>query len=307
MSRCYGLENLGETVMETLNDLKSSIRRRFEFIEFCLNWEGKVGRPQLRDQFSISLQQATNDLTAYIDACPGNMTYDPRQRSYVANAKFKPRLISGKASDYFMHLEMLAKKFRTKEEIWINSIPEFAMVAASSRELSSKTLRTVVDAIKQGSAIQCRYASISSGDDTPRTLIPHALASDGHRWHVRAYHLEKDRYGDFVLSRLSDLKSFPMPEVQIREDEEWSKIVKVELSADDEMDEKSRSQLEYEYGMKNGMLRVKTSQAMLFYVLRHYGFNPYDREGDGKMRNKSSFWLKVKNLDEVERCLRRRD
>lgn len=293
--------------MESLNNLKISIRRRFEFIEFCLNWEGKVGRPQLQDQFSISPQQATNDLTTYIDACPGNMIYDPRQRSYVASVKFKPHLISGKASDYFMHLEMLAKKFRTKEEIWIQSIPEFAMVAAAAREPTTNTLRTVVDAIKQNHAIKCKYASISSGDDMPRTLIPHALASDGHRWHVRAYHLEKDRYGDFVLSRLSDLSSAPRPDRPVREDEEWSTIVKVELSADDEMDDKQRPQLEHEYGMKNGVLRVNTSQAMLFYVLRHYGFNPYDRESNGKMRNKSSFWLKVQNLDEVEQCLRRRD
>ena len=57
--------------MSDLKDLRASIRRRFEFIEFQLHWEGSVGRRKLQDQFSISPQQATNDLTAYMDACPG--------------------------------------------------------------------------------------------------------------------------------------------------------------------------------------------------------------------------------------------
>lgn len=288
-------------------EMKLGVRRRFEFIEFCLNWEGKVGRPQLQSQFGISPQQATNDLTSYLDNCPGNMNYDPRQRSYVATANFKTKLISGEATEYFMHLEMLAKGYRTKDEVWIKSLPRVSTVAVSSRPLSKETVKAVVQAINTDSGLSCGYASISSGSDSHRTLVPTALVSDGHRWHIRAYHFEKKRFADFVLTRMTDPKVVDSPVHPIPPDDKWTEEVTIRLSAAGAHDDWRRAQLEHEYEMEDGLLSVPTTKALLFYVLRQYGFNPYDREEDGKMRNVSSFQLKVSNLDEVEECLRRRD
>lgn len=292
--------------MEEFKDIKTNIRRRFEFIEFCLNWDGKVGRPQLQDQFSISPQQATTDLTTYLDYCPGNMGYDPRQRAYIASDSFAPELISGEASEYFMHLEMLAKGYRTNSEVWIRNLPQVATVSVSSRPLSKATVKAIVQAINSESALLCDYASISSGGVSSRTLVPTALVSDGHRWHIRAYHLEKARYGDFVLTRMTRPEVIPRPEQPVPIDVEWTENIIVQFSAVGVHNEWRRSQLEYEYEMEGGKLLVSTSKALLFYVLRQYGFNPYDREENGMMRNVSSFQLEVSNLEEVEECLRRR-
>lgn len=292
--------------MIALKDLKTNIRRRFEFIEFCLNWGGRVGRPQLQSQFGISPQQATNDLTTYLDSCPGNMQYDPRERAYVSSPKFKPKLISGEASEYFMQLEMLSRGFRTKDEIWIKDLPRVATVSVSSRPLEKRIVQAVVKAITTGSALHCVYASISSGVDSERTLAPTALVSDGHRWHVRAYHFEKDRFSDFVLTRMANPKVVRKPDQIVPSDDEWDEEITVKLSAAGTLNEWRRRQLEHEYEMENGTLSVLTTKAMLFYVLRQYGFNPYDREDDGMMRNVSSFQLEVMNPQEVEECLRRR-
>ena len=57
-------------------EIKPSVRRRFEFIEFQLLWEGVVGRKVLQEKFEISPQQATKDLTSYLDIAPSNMMYD---------------------------------------------------------------------------------------------------------------------------------------------------------------------------------------------------------------------------------------
>jgi len=235
------------------------------------------------------------------------MSYDPRQRAYIADDSFEPKLISGEASEYFMHLEMLAKGYRTNEEVWIRNLPKVATVSVSSRPLSKATVKAVVKAINSESALLCDYASISSGNVGRRTLIPTALVSDGHRWHIRAYHLEKARYGDYVLSRMSQPKVTLRPKQSVPIDGEWTENIIVQLSAAGAHNEWRRSQLEYEYEMENGKLPISTSKALLFYVLRQYGFNPYDREENGMMRNVSSFQLKVSNLEEVEECLRRRD
>ena len=294
---------MGEKMTDA--EIKPSVRRRFEYIEFQLNWEGSIGRKKLKDQFEISVQQATNDLNAYLDLCPGNMLYDPRQKTYVPSAEFRPQLTSGRSSDYLMHLEMLQHGYRTAGEIWVDDLPTFDAVSTISREIDPRTFKYIVSAIRDGRRILARYISLSSDNVEPRTLWPHAIASDGHRWHVRAFDFAKGRYSDFVLSRLEVFEVLSPPDEQIPEDTEWNVDVEVILKAESGLKKQKRDQLELEYRMTNGRLCLRVRKAMLWYYLRHYGFNPDDIDGVA-FRNKSSFHLQVSNLKEVERCLGRR-
>ena len=292
--------------MSELQDLKVSIRRRFEFIEFQLHWEGSVGRKKLQDQFSISLQQATIDLTSYMDACPDNMLYDPRQKAYVPTSKFRPVLITGEAFEYLMHLDILSCGYRREGEIWAKSIPVFDAVSAQSRKISSRVLMHVLQSMRSRICLHARYISLSSGSTGFRMLLPHAIASDGHRWHMRAYDLERTRYSDFVLSRIERTELRDKPACEIPVDTAWHNNVDVILKVDPAIDQHKKERLEFEYGMTNGHLRLSVRQAMLFYYLRHYGFDPRKTQ-DGKIRNSSSFLLHIENIDEVEKCIGRRN
>lgn len=291
--------------MSSLAGQKATIRKRLEFIEFQLAWEGRLQRKQLQDQFEISPQQATIDLGEYGDAYPENIAYDPRQKAYVRGANFSPGLTAGDVSEYLAHLELLGRGFREESEIWPVSAPEFDTVTVSSRPISPKTFRLVLSAIRQRQCLKARYVSLSSGNENFRALFPHALGNDGHRWHVRAYDFEMDRYSDFVLSRMEAQGVMDAPSKALPEDEEWNTTVQLVLEADSNLDGAKRQRLESEYRMRNGSLRLKVRQAMLFYCLRLYGFNPLDLE-NGAMRNSSSFHLKVENLEEVEGWLGRR-
>lgn len=288
-----------------LHVAKTSIRRRFEFIEFQLNWEGSVGRKKLQDQFSISPQQATNDLTSYMDACPGNMVYDPRQKTYVPTAAFQPVLISGDASEYLMQLDMLHHGYRDKREVWTTTIPTYDAVSIQSRQIRPPVLKHVLQAMRSRVSLRARYISLTSNSSAMRTLVPHAIASDGHRWHMRAYDLDKLRYSDFVLSRVEKTELRNCPKQEVPEDTAWNTRVEVILKADPSLDDTQKQCLEHEYGMKKGRLCLKVRQAMMFYYLRHYGFNPRETE-NGAMRNKSSHLLAIDNIEEVEKCIGRR-
>ena len=291
--------------MSDLKDLRASIRRRFEFIEFQLHWEGSVGRRKLQDQFSISPQQATNDLTAYMDACPGNMIYDPRQKTYVPGSKFRPVLTQGEASEYLMHLDILHHGYREESEVWATSIPVFDAVSVRSRKISSEVLKHVLQSVRSRSCLKARYISLSSDNAGFRILLPHAIASDGHRWHMRAFDIENKRYSDFVLSRLEKTEPAGLPEHDVPEDTAWNANVEVVLKAEPALDQSKKERLEFEYGMTDGRLRFSVRQAMLFYYLRYYGFDPRETE-NGKIRNKSSFLLSIENIEEVEVCIGRR-
>ena len=291
--------------MAHVREMKTSIRRRFEFIEFQLAWDGSIGRKKLQKQFSISMQQATKDLNTYMDAYPGNMLYDPRQKFYVPSASFQPRLTKGDVTEYLMHLLMLHEGYREEQEVWLDSVPKFDVVSARSRQMKPDIFKTVLAAIRGEACLRARYISMSSDNVGPRTLMPHAIASDGHRWHMRAFEFEKGRYSDFVLSRIRSAEPTAAPTLELPPDTVWDTVVDLVLKADSALDPAQRESLEYEYGMKNGRLSLRVRQAMLFYYLRHYGFNP--RTSTKKaMQNESSFHLKVSNIREIERCLRRK-
>ena len=291
--------------MSDLQDLKTSIRRRFEFIEFQLNWEGSVGRKKLQDQFSISPQQATIDLNSYMDACPSNMNYDPRQKTYVPSPKFRPVLTRGEASEYLMHLEILHHGYREEDEIWATSIPVFDAVSVHSRRIHPQVLKHVLLCMRSRSCLKGRYISLSSDNAGFRILLPHAIASDGHRWHIRAFDTENARYSDFVLSRLEKTEPRGQPGQDVPEDTAWNTYVEVILKADPSLDRSKKERLEFEYRMTNGQLHITVRQAMLFYYLRHYGFDPRETE-NSRMRNKSSFLLCIENIEDVEKCIGRR-
>ncbi|APX89656.1 hypothetical protein BV394_07950 [Brevirhabdus pacifica] len=288
------------------DNIKPGQRKRYEFIEFQLMWDGTIGRKLLKDKFEISLQQATLDLTSYLDLAPKNMSYDPRQRTYVARSNFRPAFIKGEAKEYLHHLEMLHHGYRDADEIWPASIPAFDAVAASSRNTDPKALKTVLRAIRDRHCLEVMYVSLSSESESPRCLYPHAIASDGHRWHMRAYDEDKDRHSDFVLSRIETIKAKEDRARDLPEDKEWSTIVCLRLRPDPSLSERQRSRLEIEYDMQGGELEVNVRQAMLFYYLRFYGFNPHEKK-DGMIRNVSSFSLNIVNLKEIEKCLNRRN
>ena len=289
-----------------LGEQKANVRKRQQFIEFQLAWEGKLQRKQLQDQFEISPQQSTVDLGEYSDAYPSNIAYDPRQRAYVRGTAFAPQLTDGDVSEYLAQLEMLSKGYREESEIWPVNIPEFDTVAVHSRPIAPETFKLVLAAIRQRQCRKARYVSLSSGSEGFRAILPHALASDGHRWHVRAFDFDKRRYSDFVLSRLEANGFTDTPGDDLPRDVDWTSTIQLILTTDPAMPEPRRERLESEYRMRKGALKIKIRQAMLFYYLRFYGFNPHDLE-DGIMRNVSSFHLKVANMEEVEKWLGRRN
>jgi hypothetical protein len=291
--------------MPTLKEQKHNILKRLEFIEFQLFWEDSLGRKKLQDQFDISPQQATNDISMYGDACPENLSYDPRQRAYVATKKFRPRLIKMDAIDYLRRIESFYKKHKNKDEIWIDRLPPFDGIFFGERSVKASILKSVLDAIFNETALSVTYGSLSSGGLQPRILAPHAIAHDGHRWHMRAYDHDKNRFSDFVLSRISAAHLWTEAPKVPESDHSWNEKLSVFLKPDPKLDKAKQDLLADDYGMKDGIMTISVRRAMLFYALRHFGFNPFDRH-DGKMRNVSSFHLFVENLEEVEACLGRR-
>lgn len=288
-------------------EMNPNVRKRLEFIEFSLFWEGQIGRKQIKDQFEISLQQATIDLNAYLELAPSNMLYNPRVKRYVPQENFEPVLIKGSSAEYFRFFDAYVQNYRTAEEVWMSSIPDYKSVSKPKRHISATILRSVLKAIRENQSFEMTYVSLHSnaGKVAPRKVSPHALATDGNRWHMRAYDHSHERFADFVLSRIEKAAGFEDTDIKPEQDIVWDTQRVLCFIPHADLEPKKQAKIADEYEMDNGVLRLEVSQAMLFYYLRQFGFNPDPVDG-GPMRNESSYQLQLQNINQVEGWLQRR-
>src|SRR6266850_5427329 len=85
---------------EQIWPVRWSQKRRLEFIEFRLLWDGRVNRADLINFFGISVPQASLDLAKYRELAPANAVYDSTEKTYVAGSSFASVLVSNSADFY---------------------------------------------------------------------------------------------------------------------------------------------------------------------------------------------------------------
>ena len=285
--------------------LKEAVRRRWELIEFCLNWEGAVGRKRLQDAFKISAQQATKDLNGYVEFAPMNMHYNPRKKSYVRSETFSVTLTTDDPNEYLNRLASITDD-PLQGNPWIDFRYRVSRVLPRHRQIPKNVLREVTKGIRERRIVKGKYIALSNDSGSEeKEFVPLALASDGHRWHARVYNVLRDRFSDYVLSRFSSANAGEPYKNEVRRDDNWCDSVDLLLKPNPSLSADSRKALEFEYEMQQGQLAITVKKAMLFYYLRHYGFNPLAHSAEG-MKNESSFNLKIINFDEIGQVLERR-
>jgi len=105
-----------------------------------------------------------------------------------------------------------------------------------------------------------------------REIVPFALASDGLRWHTRAFDRKSGEFRDFVVSRMDEAAvindSAPEKHESPAQDIQWSRIVELDLVP--HPDKGSHELVKRDYEMDGGVLHLKLRAAMAGYVLRQW-------------------------------------
>lgn len=123
--------------------------------------------------------------------------------------------------------------------------------------------------------LEVLYASPHGKSRRWRWLMPHALAWSGHRWHVRAWCLEKLDYRDFVLGRMEEARwPEPVTEPLPVRDEAWDTYVTVEVRPHHELGEEEQAVIAQEFRMQKRRLRIPVRQAMVQYLETALGLVP---------------------------------
>lgn len=274
-----------------------SQERRLQFIDFRLQWEGRINRRDVTEFFKISVPQASADIARYAELAPQNLEYDTSSRTYLARPGFAPHFETTGPRQYLSQLLALERQVLTGDQVFLAFRPPVASVPLPSRAIEPTTLSLMLRAISEGRKLQIRYQSITREEDQTRYISPHAFGYDGTRWHVRAYCHLREGFRDFVFGRILSAEQPIASTIDPASDREWHTQVDLVLVPDESLAPKQRRGVEIDYGMKNGRVTIVCRQAMLFYTLRTLNFelNGSPRKGERQ--------LVIANLAEIKSML----
>jgi len=249
---------------EQLAELTQPQRDRLAFVELRVRFIGEIRRQDLVSRFGIQSAAATRDLAVYKDLSSGNIDYDPKAKSYVLTDQFRPlfdfqpeRVMSWLTQGFGDGEPMLHRAWIVSDVPTRLTHPDLDVLAAVTR------------AIHQECPLALEYHSISSGC-TEREIVPFALIDNGLRWHVRGFDRKSQEFRDFVITRIKRpvvLKDHPVAAHETNDqDIQWTRIVELDLIP--HPDQPRPEITEMDYGMRDGVLRMKLRAATAGYILR---------------------------------------
>jgi hypothetical protein len=245
--------------------------RRLEFIEFRLQWEGRVNRSDLVNYFSISVPQASLDFARYRELAPTNAVYDVVQRAYLASPSFTPTLIRDSADDYLTRLWATTVGTMNSNSSFLGWTPSVGIVCDPARTVDAAIMRVFLLALREKRVVRFDYQSMSTAVPSSRTISPHALAFDGFRWHVRAFCHTRKEFRDFVMGRIRSAVPGEPAEIDPKDDADWHNFIVAIIVPHPKLSVAQRQAVESDYCMEDGCLVLRVREALLFYHLEHLG------------------------------------
>lgn len=128
--------------------LSWSQQRRLEFIDFRLQWEGRINRFDLVDFFEISTPQASLDFAKYLSLAPSNASYDPRQKTYLAARRFTPIWGSPDGFSYLNRLAGCTQGSLSNDADYLGWAPPTDVARFPARHVDAGILKRVLAAIR---------------------------------------------------------------------------------------------------------------------------------------------------------------
>jgi len=257
--------------------LRHGVEVRFEFIEFRAYWHGRLNRSDLIDRFGVSQTQASQDLKAYQELAPDNLSYDGVEKTYRCARRFKPAFLDLSAESYLTPLLAIGMGTLEPASSWLRTIPPFHISPAPARVIRPEILRAINLALEQAQAIEVQYQSMNKPQPTWRWIEPHAYAFEGFRWHVRAFCHQDGIFKDFLLSRILSTRDGDQPRSATSsgaQDVDWHSNVTLMIAPHPGLSEGQKQAIRLDYGMDaQGQAEITVQKSMLYYALRRLGLD----------------------------------
>jgi hypothetical protein len=258
---------------EMTETLKWGVKRRLEFVDFRLFWEGRVNRPDLAKVFGISVQQASADIQLYQQIAPGNTDYDAGLKTYVRLPTFRAFFLGRSADRHLLRMVALKNGWMTKDETWFNDLPPYEVVALPRRNTDPDILLQVLDAIRLKQEITIEYQSMTGTPHGARKIAPHALAHSAGRWYVRAWSRDHNDFRDYHLSRIGHVLKAEEIQADFSLDYEWHQQIDLVIIPNPELNPARQQAVAAEYNMTDNTLVMPVRLSLSFYLLSEYNMD----------------------------------
>lgn len=248
-----------------LTDFSFAELERMAHIEFMLVFAGSISVDSVTTRFRVSTKLASDDLKRYQRVGPGNIKVANEPGHWARTDTFKP-VFQGVA---LRLLSTLTQGFG--DGLLDAGIPDFGIETAP--ELQTPNIwkvAGVTTAVLSRAPVRIKYMSFASGE-TEREIVPHALASNGTRWHVRAYDRRRRAFLDFVINRILSIDAvhdIPTGPELGESDVQWNEWISLTLKPHPAID--NPVPIELDHGMNGGQRVLRVRKALAGYTLAHW-------------------------------------
>lgn len=229
---------------------------------------GQVSRSDLITRFGISEAAATRDLAIYRTQAPENLTFDKTAKIYRISQSFVPKYLKDIEAKRLLQSLVygVGNDFVTAPETFIP-----CEHAGPSLVPTTEVLAAVSRAIFQKKVLRMEYFS-GTGNHGLREIVPFSFESTGLKWMVRAYCRRNSEFRHFVLNRIKSAEvlwnSKPGEEEGRENDDEWNRVIKLELVPHPAASVGDRAMVEQEFRMADGMFILRVRAALAGFILR---------------------------------------
>jgi hypothetical protein len=253
--------------------LRWGVRRRLEFIDFRLFWDGRFNRRDMAETFGISAQQASVDIGQYEKVAPNNLVYDRAEKAYRRTDCFKPAFIGETIDQYLLQLVAIENQWMLREDSWFGVFPAVEVVTLGGKPTDSTVLLPVLEAVRNGLEIEIEYASLTGSSQPSRTIAPHALAHSAGRWYVRSWSRDHNDFRDYNLNRITKVGDSRPSSIDPALDFEWVHEINLVIVPNPELPSERQAAIANELGMTDGSLVRSCRLSLSFYLMSQYNLD----------------------------------
>ncbi|MXZ28660.1 WYL domain-containing protein [Candidatus Poribacteria bacterium] len=255
---------------EAGEQLRWGVRRRLEFIDFRLFWDGRFNRKDMAETFGISAQQASVDIGQYEKIAPDNLAYDPAEKAYRRSEKYEPAFIGGNIDQHLLQLIAIENQWIRQEDSWFRSALPIEVVTLGGRPTDPAVLLRVLQAIRNRLEVVIEYASLTGSPQPSRIIAPHALAYSDERWYIRSWSRDHNDFRDYKLSRISAVADSRPSSIDPSLDFEWAHEINLVIVPNPALPPERQTAISAELGMTDKRLVHSCRLSLSFYLMSKY-------------------------------------
>lgn len=278
---------------------KYEVLQRLKFIECLAMWHGELNTNLLCAYFGIKRQQASRDISLYLnEVAPNNLLYDGSRKRYLPTSTFEPRLGESNIEEY---LSLITNVSDIPQIVELTK--HFELRGRMEPVSDTNLFRTLVLACKNKQVLEVDHRTLEAPLKNPSSFAPHTLIATQFDWLVRGYNLSKEKYDTFAIKNI--FAAYPIDDNaelsaigSKNKDDDWNTEVNIFVVPDPRLSPVQKLVIEKQFNMEFGSLLLTSRVCFLKDTISELGIDINFKHPDPIIQK-----VVIENLSGIQRWL----